>query len=355
MAENGPREDLAKLVSSKILEKFKWEQHGPSDHDFPCENEDEHKPLEKKQAHTHPVDVVFHYKDPYLNKTIYLNTDLKSYAKGNLNSRMIESALDSLGKTIQCAQINSVWKERYETCVGQSEVRGLLFVYNHTNDYDHNFYDLFNPPKPPKGRRPSGVNLDKIFVAEDQQIHIIEPKNITYLMSVISDMNELIAEQKFPRKEYGFFYPQLTYHKVLTSEEYLPATVETLTAPFMIIKHGPVQEHDRDTDKYNEIFPEGFVIYYNEPGKTDLEFYYLLDTLSNYQILNSTNKIRIRVASLDKSDSIRSNFTRAVEKYSYDWGYDETMKKNISSIELFIVPIQKEHYLTEDRSWRFAQ
>ncbi|MDZ6214156.1 hypothetical protein U4M06_24795, partial [Klebsiella pneumoniae] len=85
MAENGPIEELAKIVSSKIFERFKWSISGPCDQDFGCIDEGNHKPLDKKQAHTHPVDVVFSYKDPYLNKTILLNTDLKSYSNGYIN------------------------------------------------------------------------------------------------------------------------------------------------------------------------------------------------------------------------------------------------------------------------------
>ncbi|MGM8394255.1 hypothetical protein [Enterobacter hormaechei] len=351
MAENGPREDLAKLVASKLLSRFKWQQYGPIDQDFPCINEDEHKPEDKAQAHTHPVDVVFHYKDPYLNKTIYLNTDLKSYAAGSLSPKMIENSLNSLGKTINCAKRSKEWAKKYSTQPGLSEVRGLLFVYNHDNDFKHNFNDFFYPPKPDKGRRATAVNLENIKLTTGQQIHIIEPRTITYLMSVVGDMNELIAECKFPRNEYGFFYPQLTYHKVLNAEEYLPATIETLTSPFMILKHGAVKEYDSSKDKLVEVYPDGYVVYYNGKTNSDLEFYYLLDLLSNYQILNAKNKIRIRVASIDKDESLNSHFVRAREKYAMDWGYDEDMKKYLDSIEIFSVSIQKEFYSSEERSW----
>lgn len=159
----------------------------------------------KKQAHTHPVDVVFSYKDPYLNKTILLNTDLKSYAKGSINTDMIEAALSSLSNTIACARYSQDWREKYNICVGDSEVRGLLFIYNHDNDFENNFYDFFDPPKPIGGKRkPKSVKLDNINISEGQQIHIIEPKSISYMLSIISDMNELIRDNQFPREEYGF-------------------------------------------------------------------------------------------------------------------------------------------------------
>lgn len=354
MAENGPIEELAKIVSSKIFERFKWNISGPCDQDFTCIDEDNHKPPEKKQSHTHPVDVVFSYKDPYLNKTILLNTDLKSYSKGSINTDMIESALSSLGKTIACAQYSDEWREKYKICSGDSEVRGLLFVYNHDNDFEHNFYDFFHPPKPTGNRRrPKSVKLDNISVSEDQQIHIIEPKSISYMLSIISDMNELIRDNQFPRDEYGFYYPQLTYHKVIVTDEFLPATIESLTAPFLIIKHDAVYSYDRKSQTEREVYPAGYVVYYNRPGSSDMEFYYLFDLLTNYQILNGKNNIRIRIATSDRNDSIRSHFSRALQKYALDWNYDESAKEKLLSMELHLVPAVKEFYSTEERSWEY--
>ena len=41
---------------------------------------------------------------------------------------MIESALTSLYKTIDCSRYSEEWKEKYDTEVGQTETRGMLFV-----------------------------------------------------------------------------------------------------------------------------------------------------------------------------------------------------------------------------------
>lgn len=355
MAENGPIEELAKIISDKIFDRFHWKRVGPCDRDFPCEKESAHKPENKKQSHTHPVDTVFCYKDPYLNKIIYLNTDLKSYKKGSIQPKHIEAALNSLANTIDCARHSSIWNEKYDTEVGQFEIRGLLFVYNHDNSYEHNFYEYFNPEKLAGAKRkPPSVNMDKIKIQSNQQIHIIEPNIICYLLSMISDMNEMITEGTFPRgKEYGFYYPQLTYHKVLVDDKYLPATIEQLTAPFLIIKHDPVFEHCREKNSYIERHPEGYIVYYNRPGDSDLEFLYLFDMLSNYQILNLDNIIRIRVASKNRNDSIRSNFKRALEKFSHEWDFDSHAKEKLNKIELHLVPTVKEFYSSEEISWDY--
>jgi len=351
MAENGPVEKVANIVSSKLFSKFKWQQVGPLNQDFPCRKEDEHKPKDKKQTHTHPVDVVFGYKDPYLNKIIYLNTDLKSYSKSSIAASKVESALRSLAYTIDCASNSSEWKTKYDTLNGPYEVRGLLFVYNHDNLSNKSFYEFFYPTKKEGASRKSpSVKLERIDLPKNRQIHLIEPALITYMMTVVSDMHEMIVESTFPREEYGFYYPELTLHKVLVSGDYQPATIEMLSAPFMIIKHDCVIQYGPTGDK-EELYPEGFVVYYNRSGEVDLEFLYLLDILSKYQVLNLRNKIRIRVASEKRSPSIRSNYERALEKYAFDWGYDDEAIEYLKSIELHIVPTTKEFYCTEEISW----
>ncbi|MCX9457452.1 hypothetical protein GOU96_17370 [Vibrio sp. R-1] len=349
--ENGPIEDLAKRISQDLFSRFKWQQQGPYDQDFACDNEEQHKPDGKKQSHTHPVDVVFSYKDPYLNKVIYLNTDLKSYAKGSIDAKKIESTLVSLAKTIECARYSSEWSEKYNFSQVDCEIRGLLFVFNHDNQLQHNFYDFFYPPKPEKGRRKQAVNLDNIPLCPGQQIHIIDPFLINYMLTVTNDMNDMIARGVFPKQDYGFYYPQLTMHKVAVTDKYLPATIETLFAPFMLVKHGAVYEYNRDTKKEEEIYPEGFVVYYNEKANSDNEFFYLLDLLSNYQILDGINKIRIRIAYREKNDRVMSHFHRGVEKYAHEYGLDEEAKLKLKKLEVEVISSVKEFFSSEVLSW----
>lgn len=352
MAENGPIEDLAKRVSQDIFSRFKWELVGPCDQDFICDNEEKHKPVDKKQKHTHPVDVVFSYKDPYLNKVIYLNTDLKSYSKNSIKISQIEGALVSLARTIECAKYSAEWSEKYNFSQIDHEIRGLLFVFNHDNQLQHNFYDFFNPPKPQKGRRRSqAVNLEKIPLCEEQQIHIIDPFLINYMLTITNDMNDMIARKEFPYKEYGFFYPQLTFHKVTVTEEYLPATIEVLSAPFMLIKHGAVYNYNKAKGIEEEVYPEGYVVYYNRIGNSDDEFFYLLDLLSNYQILNGLNKIRIRFAYHQKNERILSHFKRGIEKYAHEYSLDEEAKRKLGDLDVKVISSVKEFFSAEVTSW----
>ncbi|HGE6066627.1 TPA: hypothetical protein ACGG77_002226 [Vibrio cholerae] len=352
MAENGPCEEIAKVVSSNLLSIFKWEQYGPYDQDFPCRKQDKHLDKEKTQKHTHPVDVVFGYKDPYSNKNILFNTDLKSYGKGSISPTKIEEALTSLAKTIDCAENSPHWQAKYLIPAGDFEVRGLLFVYNHDNQYQKGFYDLFYPPKREKGKKgklPKPVQLSKIPVPKDKKLHFVEPLQINYWMTIASDINEMIRHSTFPKTEFGFYYPELTFHKVVSSEKYLPATIEMLSSPFIIIKHDAVNDIvDREIKK---VYESGYVVYYNRAANSDNEFLYLLDLLSKFQLLNAENKIRLKVPHTETSGSARSHFNRALEKYAHEWGYDEKMKKRLD-IKLDLIPYKIEFYNSEDIGWK---
>ncbi|HCS1694032.1 TPA: hypothetical protein OQP54_004562, partial [Salmonella enterica subsp. enterica serovar Typhi] len=98
-------------------------------------------------------------------------------------------------------------------------------------------------------------------------------------------------------------------------------------------------------------YPEGFVVYYNKKGNSDNEFFYLLDILSNYQILDGINKIRIRLAYREKDERILSHFQRGVEKYAHEYGLDEEAKKRLEDLDVKVVSTVKEFFSAEVISW----
>ena len=355
MAENGPIEDVAKKVSDELLSRFKWNRIGPMDQDFFCEQENIHKPGNKDQKHTHPTDVVFYYKDPYLKKIIYLNTDLKSYKAESITKKTIEDALKSLSKTISCAKRSQQWQDRYLLNSSSYDIRGLLFVYNHDNKSTKDFYEFFFPEKPKTGKRASAVNVSSLGLEKNSQIHIIEPKIINYMMTISSDLDNLISNGKFPfeNDDYGFHYPQLTLHKTENNDINKAATIELISSSYLIIKHNDVFKYDNKGVK-NITYKKGYIIYYNREGNEDMEFLYLLDALSNFQIFDTKNKIRIRATHPNKNPSIKSVFTRALNKYADAWGlqYDE----NKSILEQFEIEIEsistvKQFHCAEELSW----
>jgi hypothetical protein len=79
MPETGNTSEMARKLAVDMFGVFGWRDAGAHDQDWECVTR-AHGPKGK----THPSDVVFQYDDPYESKRIYVNTDLKSYAKGTI-------------------------------------------------------------------------------------------------------------------------------------------------------------------------------------------------------------------------------------------------------------------------------
>ncbi len=340
---------MAEKISEDLFKWFRWERVGTTNQNFPCHK----KEIHKTKSESHPCDVVFRYHDPYLNHFVYLNTDLKSYAKGSITATAMRTALVSLAESIDCAEGGPSWQESYEYAHGASEVRGMLFVYNHDGDFDQNFYDVFKtiPATDVKqGRR--GIDIDNIPITRGQKIHIFEPRTINYLQSIISDIHKLSYEKKFPsNNDYHFYYPDLILHKVNGSPETLPATVESLTGPYFIIKHGATYTFSDDGVKTltNE---EGYIIYYNGEGRKSLEFIYIFDTLSKLQLLNSKSNIRLRLIHPNLNHDVKAIYRKAIETYVMDWGFDDYKKSIITSIKFETIEFIKPKFSQIELGWR---
>ncbi|WP_427193214.1 hypothetical protein [Serratia marcescens] len=340
---------MADKVSSELFRWFKWEQVGTSNENFKCLKNEEHG----TKSGTHPNDVVFKYHDPYLNRTVFFNIDLKSYAKGSITATSMRNALSSLAYSIDCAEGSKEWKERYSYITGSSEVRGLLFAYNHDGEFDQLFYDVFRTVKEAhgvKGKR--GINLDNLPLKQGQKIHIIEPRTINYLQSVISDLAKLSHLGEFPQGDnYQFYYPDLSLHKVSGSPENLPATIESLTGPFFIIRHGIVKQYIEKKGSVEETFQQGYIIYYNGEGKDEHEFVYVFDTLSKYQLLDGNEKIRIRLIHPNIFKDVRGIYNRAIETYSREWGFDSHKRSIIEAIDFNVVDFTKPSFSSTEIGW----
>lgn len=359
MSETGPIAEIADRVSKELFKWFKWERVPLKDRNFGCLKKQKHAPT-KKQEHTHPVDIVFTYHDPYLNTTIIFNTDLKSYKKTTITPINIRGALKSLAQTIDCARVSPEWRQRYDT-KGNSEIRGLLFVYNHDAEYDDNFQRFLNPSKQNKKDANSipvdnpeevrGLTAETLPLEANQLIHIIEPKTVSYMATIVADIDRLHASGKFPKLNYHFFYPDLKLHKTHSDKNFRPATIEMICGPFFVVEHDEVIKYDEIAKASKEVFGPGYIIYYNRPGNSHLEFMYLFDVLSGYQILDGSSILRIRVAHSSPNLDIRSNYRKAIEMYIHDWGFDEYKKSRLEDIELEIIEFQKSSFSRQDIGW----
>lgn len=349
--ENEAIAKMAEYLSNELMSWFKWERVKPPNLNFNCVKCSTHAP-KKTAQHTHPVDTVFCYHDPYQNKNVFLNTDLKSYAKNSIDASKVFSALKSLAQTIDCARVSEEWQGRYVLTDQAYEVRGLLFIYNHDNEYDKNFYETLFSPLPRKGAgEPRPVKLESLPIAEGQSLHVYEPTLISYLTSLVADADALHRQGKFPEKQYEFFYPEMRLHKTSGEKMCRAATVEMLAGPYLIIRHDPVIKYNEATQANEERYPAGYVIYYHQDGGCAEEFAYLLDILSGFQIFDGDHKIRIRLIHHKPASDPKSNFFRAINMYAQEWSFDKYKLQRLKDIEFDIVELTKYSFSQTVIAW----
>lgn len=321
--------DIALKISKDIFKHFFWEIHPKKDENFNCTN-DEHKSDGGTPKTTHPGDVVFFYSDPYLGKNIYLHTDLKSYAADTIKTNKLREAFRSLCMTIECAKESSHWREKYSIDDSEAhEVRGMLFIHNHDNNYEKSFNATLDK-----------VSLTSLPISPGSILHFLGPYDIQRLYSITNDIRCLKGEGELP-KDYTFYYPDLVMIRRQGDVWKQPATIESLVGPYLIIKH-------RETDTINP----GYLIYYNRPGSSPEEFVYFLDTLSRYQMLESGQKIRIKVTDKTAKDDLKSVFETAKKKYAKVWGFDPVREKILNGIEIERITSVTSTYNPGDIGWR---
>jgi hypothetical protein len=334
--------EIAEKVACDIFSFFKWEILPIKNENFQCHKVAAHANKKDRKHHTHPVDVVFRYRDPYLNQTVYLNTDLKSFAKDTINASRVRQALIPLARAIDCARGSSEWQERYVLEETSAEVRGLLFIYNHDNKFDGDFFSYIRKLK-----------AEDLEIKENQLIHIIEPKTIRYLRTVVSDMAYLAAKDEFPMDDYSFLHPDLVLHKSHGEPKSHPATIESMCGPYMLLEHGEILRIDSVTKQAVTRGGAGYIVYYRGNGSTDSEFLYLLDCLSRLQLLRADKSIKIRVANESPDPMIKSNFERAKNQYCTAWNYDRYKKSELERIEFGLVSIVEPNYIADVVAWKY--
>ncbi|MEO3715896.1 hypothetical protein [Roseateles flavus] len=349
--ENEAISKMAKYVSDELFSWFKWKRVELQNFNFACVKQAGHAPA-KAAEHTHPVDAVFYYHDPYQNRDVFLNTDLKSYAKGSITVAKILPALRSLAQAIDCARVSEEWHDRYVPHDSAYEVRGLLFVYNHDNEYDKSFYDLLFEPINGRGsKEPKQVKLEALPIADGQSIHIYEPQLISYLSSLVVDAARLHKNGTFPETEYEFVYPEMRLHKTSGEKFSRAATVEMLAGPYLIIRHDKVIKYNERSGAPEDRYPEGYVIYYHRSGSSAEEFAYFLDILSGFQILDGGHKIRVRMIHHEPASDPKSNFKRAINNYAQEWGFDKYKLERLREIEFELVEMTKYSFSQTPLAW----
>lgn len=286
----------AEIIGKNIFEEFRWESIGPFNHNWTCEDEKLHN------VKTHPTDAVYYYDEPYSKTRTYINIDFKSYAAPSIKSGEIKASLHSLSNSITCAEQSKEWQGQHVHSENNFEICGLLFVYNHTGDYDDSkFHDALET-----------VKVEKLGIPSRSKIVVLGPSQINWLNNVQLDIKRArgATPPELPsRDKCKYLYPNLIMKKNIQQEKAVAATLEMLTGPWLIVNF----------DDQNG--SQGIVIYYNRPGNKEEEFVHLLDYLMYFQLVNRKTKIFIKTYKADKLAPVV--FQKAKQRYVDAFGSAE--------------------------------
>lgn len=322
---------VANKVAEEIFKHFHWKLHPLGDQNYKCLNPahlGDGTPPKPKE--THPVDAVFSYANPYTGEQIYLHTDFKSYGKKTIGKTKIRSAIKSLAMSIACARESQQWRDIFSVPAEENHIiHGLLFIHNHDNEYKSNFSELVQE-----------TNLGNIDIGADVYIHYLAPSDINRIFSVVNDLIRL-QHEKLMSQQYTFFHPDLSIWRRTADIWNQPATIESLSAPYFIVKYA----------SFEKIEP-GYVIYYNRQGATHEEFEYFIDCLSRFQILTSEEFIRVRVTHPNAHEHFRSNFLTAKNRYVKRWGFDQTRQQILANISIERIPGMTSNYNPGEVGWK---
>jgi hypothetical protein len=310
MAETQNISIMAEKISDEIFSEFFWERKGPLNINWSCANEKKHK---KK---THPSDVVFRYEDPYEQKHIIINFDLKSYAKGSISATSVKTAIESLALASECTQISDEWQKMYDSSDINTDIISSLFVYNHDNSFDKDFSKYLQD-----------ATNTKIPLALGNKIFIFTPQKIQYLITMVNDIQVLRGKKKLPDPDYyTFYYPTLN-DKPTRNPWKSSATIEMLFSTWQIIKY----KTDFNNYESNDF---GIIIFYSKKGEEQEEFQYLIDYLFHYQLISTASYIEVRIAHADKFAT--TNFNTAIDEYKkrHQFQNDDEIVNKLDSIKI---------------------
>lgn len=307
MAETENISKMAERIAQSIFKELKWNQEDPLNTNYTCVLPDSH---DKK---THPADVVYWYKDPYKGSKIYVLCDLKSYARGSITVDSIKGAVTNLAIATECAKVSEEWRRRFITGSENTDLLGMLFVFNHDNGWDAEFPTFLGKMFDEYPRIPSGV---KIF--------ILGPQDIWYLNNIVFDMKVLRGDGELPpQNECSFLYPDLSRSKVVQDDWGCAATLECIKSPWQIVKY-------RKSDSSIHL-----LVYYRGSGETVQEFIYLIDKLVHFQWVAMCATIRLRAPYV--SQNAAATFSLAVKEYAAPLEGAPSISDKLKKIKLEVI------------------
>ncbi|MEF3698140.1 hypothetical protein [Desulfolutivibrio sp.] len=300
MAETANIAKMAEIISAEIFSDLGWERTGPVNENTDCIDESH---IQK----THPADVVYRYYEPYEDKITHVLCDLKSYSKGTISKDKIKKAIVSLNAALTCARKNINWKSKYIFTEKNINIKGMLFIYNHDNEFKDNFAELFSEA------------TENITIDNGNKILVLGPKKIVYLCNIVSNMQRLRGKKLLPDDNCGFFYPEQLVRKIYHDPSNLPLTLEQIGGSFHVLRY---------TENTYSSTISGLDVYIEDKEHEFENFQHLFDYLRRYNCLQSVRRVRIFVPFENKLT--HTNFEKALK--IYEETVDEVFAKKIQPI-----------------------
>lgn len=238
-----------------ILKELGWTQIGSSNFDIPCLNKAFHRRgKSEERRNDHGVDSVFTYYDPSLNEDINVIVESKKRIWSGITKSNIESFIDQLLMTTECADLSVKMKEL--GCEGFNT--GLLMIWcNELENYNHEkIQDILNQIELAQRRKPI-----TLYIATNYEI--------LKWSSLIEYKRELLSENE----EFDFFYPSDFYRRGKSiSNQKKHITLIPLFSSYIFAKS------KMKIDNYGEekVIDTNHIFYFAEPTKKELEFMYQL-------------------------------------------------------------------------------
>lgn len=308
MAETSNIARIATIVSEEVFSVFGWSRRPHKDQNWKCV-------VRGHKKKTHPSDVVFSYESPLEAGRVYLNVDLKSYAKATITKEAVEKALISLSMSAECANQSEEWQNLYVDPESNARVHSVLFVYNHDGAYNTDFNRVVKTLK---------SSLFKVKVA--YRCFIFGPKDICYLQTISSDILKKRGRNQLPgSNSCHFFHPDLVRARV-TSNTLDSATAEMLLSPWQILQFSATNEKPNG----------GIIVYYRESATTVDELKFLIDYLFRFQLVEENIPIEIRAPFA--ADQATAFFATAKEQYAKDYHEMPEFIKRLDQIKFHLIP-----------------
>ena len=320
MAETASIQKMAELAGDAVFSVFGWKRATLMNQNWDCEEKQKHHKVRKPG--THPTDAVFSYIDPYTGYDIYVLSDLKSYAKGTLQTADLGKIIRGVGQAAECANKSTKWKSLFVDETRNHSVVGMVFIYNHDGGYDSNFSTELESLPP-----------SQFALSPFTYVGVVGPERVIYLNSIAADIKDLAFRKVIPVMEHcRFQFPHLNRTMALhTKSRSVP--LPTLLSPLIVLSY----EFPTEEKPANGAARAGVVAYYDGAGESVDEFKYLLDYFFKYQIAGETSTVMVRQTFQHKDAP--AIFEKAKTEYARDYwpasgGSEKDCKEILDKITL---------------------